>query len=165
MTDRHYKVGQVIYVILSEKALVVPVCVLEKRTSETTEGVATTYIVKSPKPDAPSYDLATVKGTIYTSVDEVKNTMMQNARRAIEEMVARAEAAAQKAFGQPRLPPPAVRQAQEDPFDADPLGESMSQLTPVPRPNQAPQNGAAPESGRVVEVPQPDGSVQRVVLT
>lgn len=164
MTDRPtYKVGQVLYVILSDKALVVPVCVLEKRTSETTEGVATTYIVKSPKPDAPSYDLATVKGTVYSSIDDVKSTMVQNARRAIEEMVTRAESASQKAFGQPRLPPPAARQAQDDPFGVDPLGESMSQLTPVPRPT----NGAVPssEEGRVVEVPQADGTVKRVMLT
>ena len=161
MIDHHYKVGQVLFVILSEKALVVPVCVLEKRTSETTEGVATTYIVKSPKPDAPSYDLATVKGTIYTSVEKGKNTMMQNARRAIEEMVARAETAAQKTFGQHVHPPQPQARIQDDLFGADPLGESMTQLTPIPSRNGASQSV---QTGEIIEITQADGTTKKVRL-
>lgn len=167
MTESAYRIGQVLYVIPRDKPLVVPICILEKRTSETLEGIATRYIVKGPKPDAKSYDLSTVEGQIYTSLDEVRRVMMENSRRAIDDMVTKAEKAAQKAFGV-RQQLPAPRPQETDPMDLDGIDvdgnlDDEDEMEPVHQVHQPPmnvsRNGSVPAT---VEVRGPDGKLQRV---
>ena len=157
MKTENYTVGQVLYVIPEGKALVVPVCVLEKRISETLEGVATQFIVKSPKPDANPVDLSTVRGRIYISIDEVRRVMLDNSRNAIEEMIERAENSAERAFGKrPRLPE--RTKPERDSVETFDLGDDSGAYVQIPHPH--PMNGVEDE----VEVRGPDGKMQKVKL-
>lgn len=130
MSGKEYRVGQILYVIPSKKPMVIPVCVLEKRISETLKGVATTYVVKSPKPDADPVDLATVQGTVFESIELVKETMLQNSLNAIEEMIDKAINVSEKAFGKNVLHEPAQDNKELPPKEEDPLGIDSEQDDP-----------------------------------
>ena len=102
MDTQSYNVGQILYVIPEGKPRIVPVQILEKRTSETLEGVSMVHIVKGPKSRAEPLQLESIKGDVFLNIDEVRCTMLENSKRAIDEMINRAGLIAKKAFQAPK---------------------------------------------------------------
>lgn len=133
-----YKVGQVLFVIPSDSATVIPVQIVEKRISETTAGTVIKHIIKSPKEKAPTMVLETVKGSIYVDLRQVRDIMVKNATNAIEGMVKHAANVAKQAFAPP-APPPRVIDNEPDPLgSADIFVDDDVDMTQVPQQNPRP---------------------------
>jgi hypothetical protein len=87
---KQYRVGQILFLI-ADASKVVPIQVVEEVIRTTLEGKEKTYIVKFPDKNATTVDIKKVKGELFKSKIEVKNYMVENAKSAIEQMVALAE--------------------------------------------------------------------------
>ena len=80
-----YDVGQIIYVVSSQKMQVLPFVIAEEVVRKTLSGEEVTYLVKSDKTNK-VYDLASLTGTIYLDIDEVRSALIQNATKAIDKI-------------------------------------------------------------------------------
>jgi hypothetical protein len=87
---QQYRVGQILFLI-ADASKVVPIQVVEEVIRTTLDGKEKTYIVKFPNKKETTADIKKVKGELFMSKDEVKNYMIDNAKNAIEQMVALAE--------------------------------------------------------------------------
>ena len=87
---QQYRVGQILFLI-ADASKVVPIQVVEEVIRTTLDGKEKTYIVKFPDKKETTVDIKKVKGELFKSKDEVKNYMIENAKSAIEQMVALAE--------------------------------------------------------------------------
>lgn len=100
-----YKIGQVLFVIPTGGAAVVPIQVIERRISETSSGIVVKHIVKTHKEKSPMLVLETIKGDVYDDVRRARETMLSHATRAIDSMIKKALDAAAQSFEQKRTPP------------------------------------------------------------
>ena len=87
---QQYRVGQILFLI-ADASKVVPIQVIEEVIRTTLEGKEKTYIIKFPNKNGTTADIKKVKGELFKSKDEVKKYMIDNAKNAIEQMVALAE--------------------------------------------------------------------------
>lgn len=87
---QQYRVGQILFLI-ADASKVVPIQVVEEVIRTTLKGKEKTYIVKFPDKKGTTVDIKKVKGELFKSKDEVKKYMIDNAKNAIEQMVALAE--------------------------------------------------------------------------
>ena len=85
-----YRVGQILFLI-ADASKVVPIQVVEEVIRTTLDGKEKTHIVKFPDKKGTTADIKKVKGELFTSKDQVKKYMIDNAKSAIEQMVALAE--------------------------------------------------------------------------
>ena len=85
-----YRVGQILFLI-ADASKVIPIQIIEEVIRTTLEGKAKTYIVKFPDKKGTSVDISKVKGELFTSKDEVRKYMIDNAKSAINQMVSMAE--------------------------------------------------------------------------
>ena len=85
-----FRIGQVLYVIPAGATNVVPVQVIERRTSETTDGVAVKHIVRTHKDKSQPMVLETIKGQVHDDARKARDAMLGNATRAIDGLVRRA---------------------------------------------------------------------------
>jgi hypothetical protein len=94
-----YKVGQVLYTVLTEKQVVVPVKVVEQVTIKTLEGEQTNYKFQLPntKKQKVSQDKFT---NLYESIDKVQNYLNENAKNAILKMISDANTLKDNFFGE-----------------------------------------------------------------
>jgi hypothetical protein len=83
-----YEVGQVLYVVLNKKQQVVPVQVVEQVVRRSLEGEQVNYTVTVPnKSGLKDYALSDLDGNVYTSLEDVSETLTSNAKTMIEEMI------------------------------------------------------------------------------
>ena len=87
---QQYRVGQILFLI-ADASKVVPIQVVEEVIRTTLDGKEKTYIVKFPDKNETTADIKKVKGELFKSKDAVKQYMIDNAKSAIEQMVALAE--------------------------------------------------------------------------
>ena len=87
---QQYRVGQILFLI-ADASKVVPIQVVEEVIRTTLDGKEKTYIVKFPDKKETTVDIKKVKGELFKSKDEVKSYMIENAKSAVEQMVALAE--------------------------------------------------------------------------
>ena len=85
-----YRVGQILFLI-ADASKVVPIQVIEEVIRTTLEGKEKTYIVKFPDKKGTTADIKKVKGQLFSTRDEVKTYMFDNAKNAINQMVMFAE--------------------------------------------------------------------------
>lgn len=79
MSQKRYKVGQVVYVILSEKNMVVPFQIVEEVTKKTLQGEAILYrVVYGGESNKTPRVLSELKGEVFETLQEVKVFLMQN---------------------------------------------------------------------------------------
>lgn len=176
MQNSEYHVGQVLYIIPSDSASIVPVQIMEKRISETINGTAIKHIIKAPKAKAPPMVLETIKGSVFTDLRQVREVMMKNAATAIDGMVKHAAAVAQQVFA-----PPKQETMQPEPGDFSSLGEAdiyvdeaemqqqqqhSIQVLPPPKVQQPNGHTMIPDvdSDGMTEIMLPNGTRQRVKL-
>tara|TARA_Y100001937_G_C6961090_1_gene258907 strand:+ start:100 stop:582 length:483 start_codon:yes stop_codon:yes gene_type:complete len=85
-----YRVGQILFLI-ADATKVVPIQVVEEVIRTTLEGKQKTYIIKFPDKKRTTADISKIKGSIFTSKDELKKYMIENAKNAIYQMIETAD--------------------------------------------------------------------------
>ena len=86
----NYHVGQILFLI-ADTSKVVPIQVIEEVIRTTLDGKEKTYIVKFPNKKSTTADIKKIKGQLFNSRNEVKIFMLNNAKSAIDQMIAHAE--------------------------------------------------------------------------
>ena len=81
-----YKVGQIIYTVLEDKYKVVPLKISEQVTTKTLDCETTSYKVIMPGKSKKKIDLSKVNN-IWEDLDKVKNHLLKNATKAIDNML------------------------------------------------------------------------------
>jgi hypothetical protein len=82
-----YKVGQVLYVILSKKGQVYPMRIIEEITKKTLRGEETNYRVQAGSDASITIMLDQIEGEVYESPEEAKKTLISRATNQIEKIV------------------------------------------------------------------------------
>ena len=81
-----YKVGQILYSILEEKKVIIPIKVVEEITIKNEKGEQTNYKVALPNSKNQKVKI-TMFEKVFLDLDEVSEFLLGNARNAIEKMV------------------------------------------------------------------------------
>ena len=82
-----YFVGQVIYLLNTEKLKVYPVQVVEEITRKSLEGKEITYIVKLPDKEGTNVKLSEIKARVFVDDSNLKSFMYENAKKNIDKLV------------------------------------------------------------------------------
>lgn len=104
-----YKVGQVFYLVGSETAKVIPFRVVEEVTRTTLDGIEKTFIAEMPDKKNTKVPVTKLKGETFTNLQDLRKHMIENATRAIDNMIASAEQLAIVSFENVK---------KEEPFDS-----------------------------------------------
>ena len=106
-----YDVGQIIYVVSSQKMQVMPFVIAEEVVRKTLTGEEVTYLVKKDKTEK-AYNLAGITGDVYEDIQSVREVLVQNATSAIDKICALAESKSNTLAPRPALQPDAPAQAE-----------------------------------------------------
>lgn len=82
----NYDVGQVIYTILEEKQIIIPVQIVEQVVIKNLNGEEIKYKVILPNKKQQKVDISRLD-KIFSSIDEAKSYLIDNANNAIDKMV------------------------------------------------------------------------------
>ena len=93
-----YSVGQVIYTVLEEKQLVLPVKVIEEVTVKNLEGEKTNYKVLLPNHKNQKISIEKLDRT-FDDAQQASDFLIENAKKAIDEMIFSAMNLEEKFFG------------------------------------------------------------------
>tara|TARA_B100000214_G_C23910562_1_gene601082 strand:+ start:277 stop:693 length:417 start_codon:yes stop_codon:yes gene_type:complete len=96
--DSRYEIGQVIYLVMSDRSKVVPVKIVEENIKNTAAGRIVTYKVQNRANDTNYVSLESIKADIYTSLTDVENKLISNATSHIKDLI-RAVESKVKTFG------------------------------------------------------------------
>ncbi len=117
-----YDVGQVVYVVSSQKMQVLPFVISEEVVRKTLAGQDVTYLVKRDKTNK-TYNLAEIQGDVYVDIDDVRNSLIINATNAIEKICdqsrRKGESLTSAPPRQPKPQPPSKETAVNVPTDED----------------------------------------------
>ena len=102
--SKTFKVGQVLYVIPSNKTSVVPIQIIEEITKRSIKGQTTSYIVRYGVEEEKTCDIEQVSGEIFDSADNVKITLIERSTSALNRLVDNAVQRANEWYG-PQLAP------------------------------------------------------------
>ncbi len=80
-----YEVGQLIYTIIEDKHKVMPLKISEQVTTKTLEGEKTVY--KALLPGSNKKVILSKLSNVWTDIESVKNHMLDNANKAIDNML------------------------------------------------------------------------------
>jgi len=94
----NYSVGQILFLIANNK--VIPVQVIEEVIRTTLDGKDKTYIVKFPDKDGTTSDVKKLKSELFESPKAVRKFMIDNATKAIDDMLYVCEELSINSFGQ-----------------------------------------------------------------
>ena len=100
-----YDVGQVVYVVSSQKMQVLPFVISEEVVRKTLAGQDVTYLVKRDKTNK-TYNLAEIQGDVYVDIDDVRNSLIINATNAIEKICDQSRRKGESLTSAPRQPKP-----------------------------------------------------------
>jgi hypothetical protein len=94
-----YEVGQVLFVVLNKRPQIIPVQVIEQVVRRSLQGEEIQYSVNVPTKDGDkTFELSGLDGVVYTSIDEVQEAMLTNAKSTILKMTQKASAIAKNRF-------------------------------------------------------------------
>lgn len=99
LNNTTYEVGQVLYCVLNTKLCVVPLQVVEVINKKTLSGVKVSYVVRHNGKADSTVGLSAVNGDIYTSVDEIKKSLIEKASKQINTIVNNAVNKASEWYG------------------------------------------------------------------
>jgi len=109
MANQSYKVGQVVYVILSNKNIVIPMRVVEEITKRTLAGEETNYVLQSGNSDSDTVLMNQIAGEVFENPDVLNSILTDRASKAIGRMIDNAKKKSVEWFG------PAIKQKKEKP--------------------------------------------------
>lgn len=92
-----YNVGQVLYTILENKHKVLPVKVVEQVVTKTLDGETIKYTLELPNSKKTNISIEKLSN-IYTSIEEVKDKLTENANSAISNMIYTSRSLEEKFF-------------------------------------------------------------------
>lgn len=92
MTEKKYKIGQILYVIphaslddnYQGKPIVVPLQVIEENIKTTIQGKITTYIVRDSSTTA---DIDKILGNVYESLDDVRAYLLDKMTKELNALI------------------------------------------------------------------------------
>jgi len=94
-----YEVGQILFVVLNKRPQIIPVQVIEQVVRRSLQGEEIQYSVNVPTKDGDkTFELSGLDGAVYTSIEDVRDAMLTNAKSTILDMTQKAVAVAQKRF-------------------------------------------------------------------
>ena len=93
-----YRVGQVIYTVLEDKQLVLPVKIIEEVTIKNLEGEKTNYKVLLPNHKNQKISIEKLDKT-FNDAQQASDFLIKNAKQAIDEMIFSAMSLEEKFFG------------------------------------------------------------------
>ena len=138
-----YSVGQILYLILKKKQIVLPVRVVEQILRRTVEGEEVKYIVEAPAKGRRlvQYPLDELSSEVFEDIADARKLLLANANEAIDGIISLANRSAEKYFITPKTQgSPAIEPLQS--------GESLSPLSH--------------SADSIVETVMDDGSVVKV---
>ena len=94
-----YDVGQVVFVISDKHKKVLPVRVVEQVVRRTLDGETVEYKVRGGSDKSQTYTLSSIGSQHFSSAEDVKNYMFQNATTTINEIVGAALKSAETKYG------------------------------------------------------------------
>ena len=93
-----YSVGQILLVVNTKSFKIIPVQVVEEVIRTTIDGKKKTYMIMFPNKDKTVVDISDINFEIFRSEDEVKAFLLDNTRRAVEELIRSAHSIRDSAF-------------------------------------------------------------------
>ena len=93
-----YTVGKILYVISKKSKSVIPVQVVEEVTRKTVTGESISYVVMLPGSNTEQVALEKLDAKIFSSVDDVRRDMVENATNAIEKIIQKSLDLASESF-------------------------------------------------------------------
>ena len=94
-----YDVGQIVFVISDKHKKVLPVRVVEQVVRRTLDGETVEYKVRGGSDKSQTYTLSSIGSQHFSSAEDVKNYMYENATTTINEIVGAALKSAQSKYG------------------------------------------------------------------
>jgi hypothetical protein len=94
-----YEVGQVLYTIIDDKQVVIPVKIIEQVTVKTLEGEETNYKLLLPNNKMQKVDMIKFKN-LYPDVDAIEKSLTEKAKNAITQMLVDAVTLEDRFFAQ-----------------------------------------------------------------
>ena len=82
-----YEVGQILYTLIENKYKVLPVKIIEQVNVKTLDGETTKYTVQIPSSKEVKRVSLDKLNKVFTSYDDLKNYMFENATNAIEQVI------------------------------------------------------------------------------
>jgi predicted transcriptional regulator len=82
-----YKVGQILYMASKKSFKIIPVQVVEEVIRTTVNGRIKTYMIMFPDNGNTIIDIENIKSDLFKTEKEIKDHMIKNATKAIEELI------------------------------------------------------------------------------
>ena len=92
-----FDVGQVVYALLENKKIIIPIRIIEEITIKNLESEITTYKVLIPNNKKEKVNLDKFDN-VFNTVDEASNYMIENAKKAIDDLAFKAVELEEKFF-------------------------------------------------------------------
>lgn len=145
-----YDVGQVVFVISDKHKRVIPVLVVEQVVRRTLDGETVEYQVQGDSSKKQTYVLSAIGTNHFSSAEDVRKYMCENATTTIDEIVSEALQIAQTKFS----------------YQEEPTGLVINTLsTPVDAPDifvNSNSSGSKAAEGQRARVKLPDGTYANV---
>lgn len=82
-----YKIGQILYVVLSKKSHVYPMQVIEVITKKTLSGEEVRYVLQAGSDQSTTVFLDQVDGEVFDSAEVVRDTLVKRATKVVNKLV------------------------------------------------------------------------------
>lgn len=96
---KEYEVGQILFLANEKNFKIIPVQVVEEVIRTTIDGQFKTYLVKFPNKDRSVVDIAEVKFKLFKNENAVKEYLLDNTKKAIDELLKSANVIKKEIFG------------------------------------------------------------------
>ena len=87
MKEKIYEVGQIIYLLSTKNTKVFPAKITEEIVRKTIDASITDYVVLLPNKDETSLRLRDISAIPFSSVDDLRSYMIENAQNSINTMI------------------------------------------------------------------------------
>lgn len=115
MSNRTYRVGQILYVLMSKETKIFPVQVVEEIIKRTVTGESNSYIVKAGKASKP-IPLLELEGEVFESIDDLREILMKKVMNMVNNVVDNALSKASEWYEHPEVVSP-LAEASKAPLD------------------------------------------------
>jgi len=95
---KNYEVGQILFMTSPKSLNVLPVQIVEEVIRTTMNGQEKTYMLKLPDANNTITDIKDIKGELFASKNELKDYMVNNATKAIDDIIEKAQTICNKMF-------------------------------------------------------------------
>jgi hypothetical protein len=82
-----YSVGQILYIILSKKGQVYPMCVVEEITKKTLKGEEVNYVLQAGEDLNTKVMLSQIEGEIFESSEDARKALVERATSQIDRII------------------------------------------------------------------------------